>query len=334
MLCMELAEILRSGITAGEGFLIISQQESDQTLKEALLSLYESSLAGEAISVSMRRSEIFPEYMLRMLSVAEETGAIEDVLRSLSAYYDRQVKQRAAVKSAVGYPLLLLGIVLAVFFVFLTEVLPVFSRVFAQIGAQMLPVAQAFLSLGLWLGAARWWILGALGVLALAALAVGLIPALRDRFTGAVSRRVAKEKTGRAVTEARLASVLSLAVSGTTDTARALLLAADFAAGTPGGEKVAECARRVGEGESFAAAAAAVELLEPMYCRMLAVGERAGATDTILRDVARRTDEQMDRAVEKLTGRVEPITVLVLSVCVGLLLLGVMLPLVGIMSAL
>lgn len=334
MLCTELAEILRSGITAGEGFLIISEQESDAALKNAFTALYEDSLTGEAVSVSMRKCGVFPEYMLRMMAVAEETGAMEGVLRSLAEYYDRQVKLRAAVRSAVGYPLLLLGIVLAVFFVFLAEVLPVFSRVFAQIGAQMLPAAQVFLSIGLWLGAARWWILGVLGAIALSALIVWLTPALRAGFSAAVSRRFAKTKTGRAVTEARLAGVVSLAVSGTSDTGRALLLAAEFAAGTPGGDAVSECARRVGEGEGFAAAARETGLFGGVYCRMLAVGERAGATDTIMRDVARRAQEEMERSVARLTGRVEPIAVIVLSLCVGLLLLSVMLPLVGIMSAL
>jgi type IV pilus assembly protein PilC len=54
----------------------------------------------------------------------------------------------------------------------------------------------------------------------------------------------------------------------------------------------------------------------------------------VVRDVARRAEQDMALAVDRLTGKVEPITAIVLSVCVGLLLLAVMLPLVGIMSAL
>ena len=334
MLCTGLSEILKSGITAGEGFLIISEQEPDAELKKVFASMYGETLNGEAVSVSMRRSGVFPEHMLRMAAVAEETGAMEGVLRALAVYYDRQAKLRAALRGAVGYPLLLMGIVLAVFFVFLAEVLPVFSRVFAQIGAQMLPAAQVFLSVGLWLASARWWILGVLGAAALAALLIWLVPSWRAGFSAGVSRSFAGSRTGRRITEARLASVVSLAVSGTSDVAQAMQLAAGFAAGFPGGEAAAECARRVGEGESLASAAQDTGLFEGVYCRMLSIGERTGSTEAIMRDVARRTEEDMERAVDKLTGRVEPAAVVILSVCVGLLLLSVMLPLVGIMSAL
>lgn len=331
VLCTEVPEFLSSGITAGEGFLILSEQETDPELKAVFEKIYQDTAAGGAVSAALRVSGVFPEYLLRMTAVAEKTGTLEPVFRELADYYRRQDELRRTVKSAVEYPLLLLFIVLAVFFVFLTEVLPVFSRVFDQIGARMLPVAQAFLSAGLWLAQIRWELLGVLLAAGIAALVIRLVPAWNDRVYGRFSMG---GEAGRRITEARTASALSLAVSGASDITEALQLACDFAAGFGGEAQLRACRDAVAGGESFARAAQNAGLFEPLYCRMLAVGERTGSTDAMMRDVAHRAQADMERAVDRRVGRIEPITVVVLSVCVGLLLLSVMLPLVGIMSAL
>jgi type IV pilus assembly protein PilC len=268
------------------------------------------------------------------VSLAEKTGALESILRELAAYYDRQERLRRTVRSSVGYPLLLFFIVLAVFFVFLTEVLPVFGRVFAQIGASMLPSAEAFLAFGLWLAGAKWWLLGALLLIAAAAVAVRLVPAWREGFSAAVSRLFSGTKTGRKIAAARVASAMSLAVAGASDINEALALSCEFASGSASEAGLKKCLELVLAGRSLSEAVGESGLFSPVYCRMLTVGERTGSLETIMADIARRTEQDMVLAVDRLTGRIEPAAVIVLSVCVGLLLLSVMLPLVGIMSVL
>lgn len=333
VLCAELSEILKSGITVSEGFLIIAGQE-----RGAMRSVYETlskeTREGGAVAAAMRGAGVFPEYMLRMVAVAEQTGAQERVFRELSEYYDRQERLRLAVRSTVSYPLLLFFIVLAVFFVFLTEVLPVFSRVFSQIGVSMLPVAEVFLDAGLWLAGARWWIVGIIGAAAIAVIVIRFVPALNAAASAAAIRLFSGTGTGRKISAARLASVLSLAVAGASDIGEALELACAFSEGVDRSGKAEKCLDGVMAGESFAAAAEKTGLFAPLYCRMLLVGERSGATEAVLREVARRTETDMELAVDRLTGRIEPAAVIILSVCVGLLLLSVMLPLVGIMSVL
>jgi type IV pilus assembly protein PilC len=99
-------------------------------------------------------------------------------------------------------------------------------------------------------------------------------------------------------------------------------------------EKLLSCIAVTEKGESFSRAVTEVGLFAPVYCRMLSIGEKSGSVDVIMQEIARRTQEDMDAAFDRLTGRIEPGTVIILSLCVGLLLISVMLPLVGIMSAL
>ena len=313
---------------------MISEQEEDAALRELYASIYAAVGEGRPLSSAMEDAGAFPVYMVRMLQVAERTGTMEQVLRELARYYDRQEKIRRTVRTTVAYPLLLLVVVLAVFFVFLTQVLPVFDRVFDQIGATMQPAAALFLRFGLWLSGAKWCFLGIFCGIAVIGLILYIIPGLRKSVSGAFSRAFAHTKTGRRVAEARLASVLALTFSGTADITEALALAGEFTADGPDARAVEACAAYVLEGVGFSEAVARTGLFAPVYCRMLAIGERTGATEAIMHDVARRTEEDMDIAIDRLTGKVEPAAVIVLSLFVGLLLLSVMLPLVGIMSAL
>lgn len=334
VLCTELAEILGSGITVAEGFLLISEQEREGRLRSVYEGISAATLAGGTLAGAMRDSGVFPEYALRLIAVAEDTGALEKVAGELADYYDRQARLKRSVKSAVGYPLLLLVIVLTVFFVFLTEVLPVFARVFEQIGASMSPLAGAFLSAGLWLSGARWYFAAVAGALALAGLLCALVPPLRERSAGLFRRMLSGTAAGRSVLTARLASVIALTVSGAADINQALDMSAQFAAGFDREGRTARCRDLVASGRSFADAAGESELFGPAYCRMLAIAQRTGSMDAMTADIARRAQERADRALDSLTAAVEPATVIVLSVLVGLLLMSVMLPLIGIMTAL
>ncbi len=334
ILCTELSEMLRSGMLISEGFSILAEQAEGDDLKPVYESICRQTQGGAALGAAMREAGIFPEYMLRMIGVAEQTGALEHVFKALADYYDRQERLRRTIRSAVGYPLLLFFIVLGVFFVFLTEVLPVFDRVFAQIGATMLPAAVVFLNAGLWLAKAKWWIAGVVCAAAAAVLMIRGIPPLRAKASARAAALFSGTGTGRKITDFRLASVLSLSVSGASDIVEALAMSDEFVSGFDRDGKVKRSLALVRQGESFASAAEKTGLFAPVYCRMLLIGERAGATESIMRDIARRSEADMAEAVDKLTGRIEPAAVMVLSVLVGLLLLSVMLPLVGIMSAL
>ncbi|MGM9521426.1 MAG: type II secretion system F family protein [Oscillospiraceae bacterium] len=333
-LCLELAEIIKSGITVSEGFLLLSEQESAPEVRSALKDVYGETDSGGEVSAALDKCGIFPKHMVKMLKVAERTGSTEQVLRELSTYYRRQFELKRTLRSTVTYPLLLLVIILAVFFVFLTEVLPVFDRVFSQIGAQMTPLAEGFLNFGLKLAEVKWVLLAVFAAAAVLIACCFFIPTLSTRASSWILKLFSRGKTGRSVNMARISSVMALSVSGTRDLEEALELSIEFAGGGSGEEQLERCAEAVRNGGSFASAAAETGLLSPAYCRMLAIGERTGSTESMMREMADRSRDEMERSISSLTGKVEPVAVIILSVCVGLLLLSVMLPLVGIMSAL
>lgn len=310
----------------------MAEEEEDAAVKAMLERLYEQLNCGETVYSAFKSENVFPTYMLDMVDLGEQTGHLSVVFRKLASYYDKQVHIRSVIRSSVAYPALLLVIILAVLFVFLTEVLPVFKDVFAQLGAAMPPFATALLNFGIGLGRAKWVLLGVLVAIVIYIILCRTVRSVRDWSMGVLTRLFGGSALGFKVSLARFASAISLSYSGLSDVQEALTMSERFCSSKALDEKIRRCHEEMEAGKGVAESMAASDLFDSMDCRMLTIGAKTGRVDEVLDEIAVHTEEDMDAALDRATSRVEPVIVLVLSLCVGLLLLTVMLPLVSIMS--
>ncbi|WP_458407246.1 type II secretion system F family protein [Anaerotignum sp.] len=331
--CLELFLLLKAGLPAEICFSILAEEEKDPAKKAILDGLYEKAGYGDSVYEAMREAGVFPEYMLKMVMMGEETGYLESVFRALSVYYEERRRIEQALKETVVFPIVLLVMMVAVVIVLMTEVLPVFQDVFAQLGGTLSPLAMFFLQIGTALQRARDFFL-IIGVLILLMVfAILFHENTREKWNAFWTKRFEATKTGRLYDAAHFASALHMGVSGGLDTDRALEIAESFCEDGMK-EKVLACRESALMGTPLADAIAEQELLKPMYCRMLSVGVKTGDLDAALEEISRRSEEEASAALQKMASRVEPTVVIILCVVVGVLLLSVMFPLVGIMNSL
>lgn len=332
--CMEMYLIIRAGIPFDEGVALLRDDEVEQRRHILLERFYQQLQAGEPIAAAMRAAGGFPVYVIEMVEIGQKTGHLEDVFYALSGYYERLEQLQKSIRNAVLYPSVLLVMMLFVVLVLLIKVLPIFQDVFAQLGAQLSPVAQLLMQIGQILG--RYG-LGFLAVLALLAAVGALLlqdPRCKMRFASWLQQISANWHTSRLIASSRLADALVLTLSSGMDIDDSLDMAMRLVDSPTMQEKIEQCKRlMLLESKSFAEASQISGLFVPLYCRMLDVGFRAGTIDTVMQEVARRCAEQVDDRIEGLLNRIEPTLVIVMSVLVGLILLSVMLPLMSILSA-
>ena len=199
------------------------------------------------------------------------------------------------VRRAFAVPIALFCVMLAVVFLLITQVLPVLSRVFAQIGVQMSPVAARLMHIGQVLSGAGLGIAIVLGVVVVLALVVLLVPALRARVTGFVRFHLGG---GRCVWPDCGSTFRVCDVDGGS-TAQALSESGLFSA-------------RDG--------------------RLLALPERTGSMAETLEQVAERMQEDTLRRIDGYIGAIEPTIVILTALLAGVILLSVMLPLMSVIS--
>ena len=331
--CQELYQLVRSGIPLAEGLAMLRDDEKDTDTRSWLDALCRSMEEGMPLASALRETGAFPVYMSDMVALAEETGRLEDVLLSLRRHYERQLRMAADIRGAVAVPTALFVVMVAVVVLLITQVLPVFDRVFAQLGSRMGLVAEGMMNAGAVLARAGTAIGVALAVIAAAALVVGLVPALREKFTAWFRRNFGGRGVLGQMATARFASSMAMAVASGLSMEDSVKMSATICGGAKEiDEKTGRCQTEIEEGVSPADALSKSGLFSGRDCRLLKLAEETGSLPDTLEDLARRQEEESLRRLDRTVGAIEPAIVVVTSALAGVILLSVMLPLMGLIG--
>ena len=331
--CQELHQLYRAGITPAGGLAMLREDETDPRVLTWLDKLCAFTEEGMPLAEALRETGVFPAYMTDMIGLAENTGRLEDTLLALQRHYERRINMRRNIRSAVTVPLILLVVMIAVVVLLITQVLPVFDRVFAQLGVRMGGVAQGMMRAGQVLAKAGTGIAIALAVLAAAVLAVALIPALRQKFSAWFIRRFGGRGILGQMAVSRFASSMAMATASGMGMEEAVSLSAKLCAGAEEIDaKTAKCLAEIENGGTPADALAGSGLFSGRDCSLLKLAERTGSLPDTLESLAARQEQESLHRVDRLVGTIEPAIVLITSVLAGVILLSVMLPMMGLLS--
>lgn len=123
-LCVVLSTLLRSGLVFVRSLQIARRTTSNLVLVDALDRCEQAVMTGRDISESLAETGAFPPVVVRVFSVGQQSGRLEEMLDRLAADYDKQVATAAQRLTAVLEPLLILGLVALVGFIALATILP------------------------------------------------------------------------------------------------------------------------------------------------------------------------------------------------------------------
>lgn len=334
--CEQMGMTLRAGLPAMEGILLMKEDAQGQEVLPA--EVYEKiSQRLEETGVfwdALEEAGVFPEYLIHMTRVGEETGNLDEVMRGLAAYYARQDSMAQDIRNAITYPLLMLGIMILIVFVLIVKVLPVFARVYEQMGSTVTGVAALLLRFGEFL--CRWYGAGIGIFLICAAVVVWLLRSEQGRklFAAVADRFLGTRKIRDLLGCTRFASGMSMALRSGMDYSSSFDLAERLVSGDAAMQKkIALCRQMEGEGASLSEAVNQSGIFTGLAARLFYVAERAGEMPEALEKIAVQADEEVTERVQNFVSVLEPTLVIVLSVMVGGILLSVMVPLMNLLSS-
>ena len=327
--CTGLGHLLHAGVSTGDALVLLADDTDGQGLFACLPVMGHLADAGTPLSRILEETGGFPAYIRTLIRTGEETGHLEDALLSLGAYYDQQERLDRELRAALTYPLLLLGILLAVLGALLVWVLPVFDEVYRQLGSSLNGFAGVLLALG---GLLKRFSPVLLVVFALGI--AGLAHLHRTQGSGLWLLNKWNSSPGSLLAQSRLAGVLAMGLRSGLDQEQALLLAEGLS--TESGSLHAhwsDCLTRLRGQDSLSAALRESGLLPAAESRLLEAGVRSGCTDTVMDAIAQRLQERGFAQLEAKLSRIEPSLVLFAGILAGSVLLCVLLPLTQIMAA-
>lgn len=330
--CGQLSMILRSGISALEGLSIMREDIPSGDGRKLLDGMIDCMETGGNFHEAVEAGGCFPSYMCNMVQLGDQSGRLDDVMDSLAAYYRREDALAKSIKSAVTYPLVMLGMMVAVMLVLIVKVLPVFNQVFQQLGAGLTGVSGAVLRMGQ--SMSRYSIVFVIVALAVAGVCAYFIATRkgREQIRSFSTRFFGTKKLAEKIACARFASGMHLALSSGLNIDESLDTVSRLVEHPTVGAKVQTIRQMVAEGGSLSDAIVQTGMFTGVYARMVNIGVKTGATDDVMRQIAEQYDDEIEQSMASAIAKLEPTLVAVLSVAVGMILLSVMLPLMGIMS--
>lgn len=333
--CEQMGMILKAGMSATEGIMLMKEDAGQE--ESPLRTLYEEiqkNLEETGIFYdALEETGAFPDYMIHMTRIGEQTGNLDEVMQGLAAYYEREENMVQDIKSAITYPLLMLGMMFVIFLVMIIEVLPVFAQVYAQLGGQLTGMAAVLLKAGEGIRQYYGWIL--LIFFALVGSGVWLFGTAKgkERFRKLAGHFFGTKHIMKRMQIARFASGMSMALRSGMDYEGAFQMIDSLLAGDASmKQKLQACQTLMEDGETFSTATVQSGIFTGLYGRMLYIAERTGDTDGALKKIAVQADDEVTAQIQNFISVLEPTLVAVLSVLVGGVLLSVMVPLMGILS--
>ena len=120
--------LLKNGIPIHESLLLATNTVDNLILKTRLTEASEAIISrGCTLSESFNRSGIFPEFLLSMIAVGEESGKLEESLEQIASSYEKEVDQTIKVMVSMVEPLLILSVGGIVGFIVFAMLLPILN---------------------------------------------------------------------------------------------------------------------------------------------------------------------------------------------------------------
>ena len=329
----QMAMILHSGIPAIEGLAIMREDTTSADGRKVLDTLYKTMEGTGFLYIAMEDAGVFPSYAMELVHIGEQTGHLEKVLHSLSDYYQREEDVKNSIKSAVSYPLIMIGMMFVIILILIIKVLPMFNDVFLQLGSELTGFSRAVMNAGMAISQYSFVFIILMILLAAAVIFLG--------FTkpGAQLRRrlsfhfFATKGLTRQIAVSRFLSGMALTLSSGLDEQQGLEMTARLIDHPDISKQLKACMEMMeNDQQNFAQALANTGIFTGIYARMITIGYKTGAMDTLMEKIAATYEEEIDQRLARMISVLEPTLVVILSVIVGLILLSVMLPLLGIMS--
>lgn len=328
----QLSMILRSGISALEGIGIMMENQKQSEGEDILHTLYTHLEETGCLYESLKETGVFPDYAINMIELGEKTGRMDEISSSLSEYYTRENSISTAIKSAVTYPLIMLGMMLVVILVLIIKVMPVFEQVFWQLGISMSGFSALILNMGKTMNSYSVVFLTVLLLITVFILYFTKSQKGRTHFIKFIQNSKITGHLSEKIACSRFAGSMSIALQSGLDTEESLELTAKLTENPKLQTKIQDIREKLEQGADFSEAFTSSAIFSGLYSKMVSLGYRTGSTDQVMDRIAHQYEEEINTELQRIIGLIEPTMVAILSIIVGLILLSVMLPLTGIMA--
>ncbi|MGA3084859.1 MAG: type II secretion system F family protein [Thermodesulfobacteriota bacterium] len=323
----QFATMINAGLPLVQCLNILANQQENAAFSNVITQIKGDVESGKSLAEALKNHpRVFDQLYTNLVEAGETGGILDVILNRLSSYIEKTEKLKKKVKGAMVYPAVVSGVAVVVTAVILLFVIPIFEKMFSEVGQALPAPTQFVIALSRFVSNNFIYII--LGFGAFIYLLRRFYRTEKGKYLmddlflklpifGILLRKVAVAKFTRT-----FGTMVSSGVP--------ILEAMDIVARSAGNKVVEKAIFKargsIAQGRTISEPLAESRVFPPMVTQMIGVGEASGELDTMLNKIADFYDDDVDAAVNTLTSMMEPIMMVVLGGIVGGLVISMYLP--------
>jgi type IV pilus assembly protein PilC len=327
MFTQQLASLLTAGLPLVQCLEALQDQTEDPCFRIVIRDVRGDISQGNSFSSAVKKfPNAFNTLFVSMVEAGEASGGLAEILMKVAGYFESTVKLQKKVKSAMTYPIAVIGLAVALVNVLLIFVIPVFAAMFADFGAKLPAPTQFLIDLSNFLKK-YWWAIG----LGCYAAWWGL-----GKFTATPNGRRTKDQFlvkapifGNLIHKialSRFCRTYATLIRSGVPILRTLEIVSAASGKVQIEDACEEIAKHVSQGGQVSEILATNTFFPPMMKHMVKAGESTGNVDGMMNKIADFYDVECEATVASLTSLIEPMLIVFLGVVVGGIVMAMFLP--------
>lgn len=321
----EITTLLKAGLPLDRCLEILIGLSASEPVRQLMTQVREDVRGGASLSTAMEaRPGVFSRFYLNMIRAGEAGGALDVVLQRLTEFMERSRELRETVKSALIYPVILIGVAVLSVVILLMWVVPQFSQMFAESGKALPLPTQIVIGAG---DAVRhyWWImvLGGIGVYSWFSRQLRQ-SASRYRWD---KRLLGLPLVGDLVGKlevARFSRTLGTLIGNGVSLLTALSIVRETLSNSVMSEGLGVVAAQLKEGKGLGKPLMETGLFPKLAVHLVMVGEETGKLQEMLIRIADIYDREVHSAVKRMLALMEPVLILGLGLVIGGIIMSIL----------
>lgn len=323
----QLSTMINAGLQIQEALTLLKTQSTNSLLIDMLGKISRDISAGGSLASSLTKfPRQFSSIYLALIKAGESSGTLDRVLEQLSANLEKDQEFRSKIRGAMVYPAIILLVMVVVFFILMTLVVPKLTEIYADFGAD-LPLATQILKTTSDIMVRFWWLIIIGGLFGFRLFRQWYKTSFgRHTWDGFIFRLPLLGPLQKQIILVDFTRTLGMLVGAGVHIIDSLTILVDALGNIHFQEAVKDITKKVEKGFPLGALFAQNSLFPPILAQMVKVGEETGKMDESLLKLSIYFERESDHMVKALTTAIEPIIMVILGVGVGFIVFAIITP--------
>jgi type IV pilus assembly protein PilC len=329
----QLYNLLHAGLGIIDCLKIIIDQTQNKYLKKYLVDMLQDIRNGSSLYDAMlEQKKAFPKLMIEMVKVGEAIGNLEQVIKDLHVYYEKQMKTASDIKGAMMYPVILLVATVAVTVFLMIAVIPQIQSSLESSGQELPAATKIVIATSEFLQSSWLPFFSAVAV-----IVIGLILFNKTEQGSQIYSKIAINvpifgKVNRKANLVRISRTFSTLLTNKVNAVEALTITKNTLNNKVFIEIVEKSQINLENGIPLSKAYEKQKVIDPVFVSMLMIGEETATMEEMLGSLAEYYDSEMETQVTTLKKLMEPLMIMILTMVVGVIILAIMTPMFNMMG--